>query len=89
MASRALFTFSVGATGSVCRAEAAYQQPSEGQRAKGGSNVEGSLVRSVPVGLSGRKQRKTPSRRWKVRASLLNMLASISANRSMSTSLHA
>ena len=45
-------------------------------------------VGQVPVGLSGLKHLKTPRRRWKVRASLLNMLASISVSRSMSTSLH-
>ena len=45
-------------------------------------------VGQVPVGLSGLKHLKTPRRRWKVRASLLNMLASMSVSRSMSTSLH-
>ena len=45
------------------------------------------VVQAVPVGLSGLKHLKTARRRWKVRASLLNMLANMSDSKSMSTSL--
>lgn len=48
----------------------------------------GGIGSRVPVGLSGRKHLKTPRRLWKIRASLLNMFASMSVNRSISTSLH-